>query len=72
MIFFVKMEGLIYRRWVKHCFLLNMDFVANNPLFSASLSLTMFIFLLNAFSTWDYYYSKSNLTLPLYVKVLLI
>ena len=46
----------------KYCFPLMMyGFCSNNALYSASLSFTIFIFILNPFNTWDCNYFESNL-----------
>ena len=47
-------------------------FCSIHPLYPASLSFTMFIFLLAPFNTWECHYFQSNLSLVWYAKVLLI
>ena len=46
-------------------------FCSNNALCSASLSFTIFLFLLTPFDIWDCYYFKSNPSQLMYIKVLL-
>ena len=54
-----------------HCFSLMMyRFCSSNALYAASLSFTMFIFLLNPYNTRDCYYFESNLSLVWHMKVL--
>ena len=58
---------------VKHCLSLIMyGFCNSKTLYWASLPFGMFIFFLTPFDTWDCYYFKSNLSLALLIKVLLI
>ena len=53
------------KRVVQHWFSLVMwRFCSDNALYSASLSFTMFVFLLTSFDTWDYFF-QSNLSLIL-------
>ena len=47
-------------------------FCRNNAPYSAILSFTMFIFLLNHFNTWDCYFFESSLSLVCHIKILLI
>ena len=60
----VKIEGVVHIEGVPieggmggmHCFSLVMyEFCSSNALYSASLSLRMFVFLLTSFGTWDCY-----------------
>ena len=57
----------------EYCFPLMINgFCSSNALYSRSLSLAMFIFLLTPFDTLNCYYFKSNLSQVLHIKVLLI
>ena len=71
--FLIEMEGVSIEGGQKHCFLLMVyGFCSNNALYSAILSVTMFIFLLNPFNTWDCYYFETNINLMCHIKVLLM
>ena len=57
----------------KHCFpLMIYGFCSSNVLYSASLSFKIFIFLIVPSDTWDCNSFKSNLSLLIYIKVLLV
>ena len=57
----------------EQCFPLVMHgFCSNDAIYSASLSFTLFIFLLTLFDTFSCYYFKSDLSLLMHVKVLFI
>ena len=65
----INIEGVVYRREGYHCFsLMIYGFCSKNVLYSASVSFTIFIFLLTSFDTWHCYYFKSNLTFVLHMK----
>ena len=73
--FYGSLKGVSIEVGWKYCFSLvtfHWDFCGSNALCSARLSFNMFIFLLTSFNTWDCHYFKSNLSLVLLVKVLLM